>query len=102
MHDSLFVLCNLLLCADLRPEPPIITTRYTRFGTGGIDHCNNLSIITLVMIFIVLLTCDLLEILMMHEFHKFSLLHVNFKFSLTIRIYPPSHFQLFVSVNIFC
>jgi hypothetical protein len=44
---------------------------------------------------------------MMHDLHKYSVLHGNLKFSclLTIKVYPPSHFQLFfivASVEIIC
>ncbi len=48
-----YIFCNLLLCADLRPQQANVTTSYASSACTGIDHSNNLSlIIAWVMIFI--------------------------------------------------
>jgi hypothetical protein len=100
MHGSLFLcaLHNLLLCADLRPDPVIVTIRCASFIECGGFYLSQATIITTwVMIFITFIsTCDLLYIWMIHDLHTCSELHVNLEFSclLTIRIHPLSHFQL--------
>jgi hypothetical protein len=64
--------CNLYLCADLRPEPAIITTCYASFACAGIALSaisNNLSLIIARIMIFYFYSWDLLDILMMRDLH---------------------------------
>ncbi len=40
MHASLFPLCKFVLCADLGPEPAIVTTQHESLSCPGVVTCH--------------------------------------------------------------